>query len=57
MITNTSPIIVQAEKLTKRVQSGDDQLQILTDINLTVYAAETIAIMGASGSGKTTLLG
>lgn len=57
MAINTSSVIVQAEALTKQVQSGDEQLQILTDINLTVYAAETVAIMGASGSGKTTLLG
>lgn len=47
---------MQAEQLNKQVQSGDTQLQILTDINLSIKSAETIAIMGASGSGKTTLL-
>lgn len=47
---------MQAEQLNKQVQSGDTQLQILTDINLTIKSAETVAIMGASGSGKTTLL-
>lgn len=56
MLDKTSTTIVQAEQLNKQVQSGDTQLQILTDINLTIKSAETVAIMGASGSGKTTLL-
>jgi putative ABC transport system ATP-binding protein len=47
---------VQAVQLNKQVQSGDEQLQILSDITLSITAAETVAIMGASGSGKTTLL-
>lgn len=49
-------MIVQAEHLNKQVQSGDTRLQILSDVSLSITAAETIAIMGASGSGKTTLL-
>lgn len=48
---------MQAEQLSKQVQSGDIPLQILSEINLSVYTAEIVAIMGASGSGKTTLLG
>ncbi len=56
MLEPTSTTIVQAEQLNKQVQSGDIQLQILMDINLSIKSAETIAIMGASGSGKTTLL-
>lgn len=47
---------MQAVQLNKQVQSGDAQLQILSDISLSINIAETVAIMGASGSGKTTLL-
>lgn len=47
---------MQAVQLNKQVQSGDTQLQILSDINLSINIAEIVAIMGASGSGKTTLL-
>ncbi|MCO6428776.1 ABC transporter ATP-binding protein [Nitrosomonas communis] len=49
--------IVRANALTKQVNTGDNQLTILQDINLEVNAGESIAIVGASGSGKSTLLG
>lgn len=49
--------IVQAVNLGKQVQSGGQPLQILQDVNFTVAAGESLAILGASGSGKSTLLG
>ncbi len=49
--------IVQAEGLTKQVQTSRGMLTILEDVSLVVHAREAIAIVGASGSGKTTLLG
>ena len=37
------------------VQHGGSEHQALTDLNLTLMAGTTVALMGASGSGKTTL--
>ncbi len=49
--------ILRTDSLTKRVNTGNEQLTILQDINLEVNAGEAVAIIGASGSGKSTLLG
>lgn len=50
-------VMVEARHLSKRVQTSEGELVILRDINLSIDAAETVAIVGASGSGKSTLLG
>lgn len=55
MVTTSYPIL-QAEQLSKHITSGETMLQILTDINLTIHHADTVAIVGSSGSGKSTLL-
>lgn len=54
--------IVQAINLTKQVANpsieGEGQpLVILHEVNFTVAAGDSLAILGASGSGKSTLLG
>ncbi len=42
--------------ITRRYASGEKEIAVLRDIDLTIEAGEFIAIMGASGSGKSTLM-
>lgn len=52
-----SPIeSITLKDLNYQVQSGNEQLVILNDINLRINSGMTIAITGVSGSGKTSLL-
>lgn len=48
---------IEVSRLTKRVADATGELVILRDIDFTVHAGATLAIVGASGSGKSTLLG
>ncbi|QDH78897.1 ABC transporter ATP-binding protein [Echinicola soli] len=49
--------ILSVENVSKVYQSGLRKLTVLDDVNLSVEAGDSIAIVGPSGSGKTTLLG
>lgn len=48
---------IEVVRLGKRVSDASGELKILQNIDFTVQAGETLAIVGASGSGKSTLLG
>jgi putative ABC transport system ATP-binding protein len=57
MSGSTLNSFVEARKLGKQVSTREGVLTILDDINFSIEAGTSVAILGASGSGKTTLLG
>ncbi|HEL1119464.1 ABC transporter ATP-binding protein [Streptococcus equi] len=48
--------LIQLKNIVKSYQNGDQELQVLKGVDLTVYEGEFVAIMGSSGSGKSTLM-
>ena len=56
LTTTTSKAILRASGIGKTVKSGESDLVILREIELSVTAGDAVAIVGASGSGKSTLL-
>jgi putative ABC transport system ATP-binding protein len=50
-------IILNIQNVSKTYQSAGGTLTVLNNINFSVEAGSTMAIVGPSGSGKTTLLG
>ena len=51
-----SSAVLVCKNLARSYSEGNNVLEVLRDVNLTVNAGESIAITGTSGSGKTTLL-
>lgn len=48
--------LIQLSNIVKSYSNGDQELNVLKGIDLTVYEGEFVAIMGPSGSGKSTLM-
>jgi len=57
MVASESGSVVEARKLGKQVSTREGVLTLLDNINFSIEAGTSVAILGASGSGKTTLLG
>lgn len=55
-INMSTEISLACEKLTKTFKLGDQTLNVINELDLSVKRGERISIVGASGSGKTTML-
>ena len=53
---SSSQRLIEVDHVTKQVSDSTGVLTILHDMDFTVAARESVAIVGASGSGKSTLL-
>lgn len=48
--------ILNMKNICKSYQMGEEEIEVLHNVNLTVHAGEFLAILGPSGSGKSTMM-
>lgn len=56
MSYNDNEVLIEIEKLVKTYKMGQETVQVLHDVDLTVRKGEFLAIVGPSGSGKSTMM-
>ena len=48
--------MLRLENVSRRYKEGEGQLEVFSNLNMTLAAGEVVALVGQSGSGKSSLL-